>query len=125
VRYAFADGKKFELKEAKPGEGEKPTVNVTRKWELSVEGQMGMRLTIDFSQEEAIRMLTINPAKIFGVADRLGSIEVGKDADFLIATGDPLDMKTEVKQLVINGRAIDMSNWWETFYDKFRKRPEK
>jgi imidazolonepropionase-like amidohydrolase len=76
-------------------------------------------------QEEAIKALTINPAKIFGVADRLGSIEAGKDADLLIATGDPLDMKTEVKQLVINGRAIDMSNWWETLYDKFKKRPEK
>jgi len=76
-------------------------------------------------EEEAIRALTINPAKIFGVADRLGSIEVGKDADLLIATGDPLDMKTEVKQLVINGRAIDMSNWWETLYDKFKKRPQK
>ena len=75
--------------------------------------------------EEALRALTINPAKILGVADRLGSIEAGKDADLLIATGDPLDMKTEVKQLVINGRAIDMSNWWETLYDKFKKRPEK
>jgi imidazolonepropionase-like amidohydrolase len=75
-------------------------------------------------EEEAIRALTINPAKIFGVADRLGSIEAGKDADLLIATGDPLDMKTEVKQLVINGRAIDMSNWWETLYDKFKQRPE-
>jgi len=75
--------------------------------------------------EEAIKALTINPAKIFGVADRLGSIEVGKDADLLIATGDPLDMKTVVKQLVISGRAIDMSNWWETLYDKFKNRPEK
>jgi len=76
-------------------------------------------------QEEALRALTINPAKIFGVADRLGSIEVGKDADLFIARGDPLDMRTEVRQLVINGRAIDMSNWWETLYDKFKKRPEK
>ena len=76
-------------------------------------------------EEEAIRALTINPAKIFGVSDRLGSIEVGKDADLLIATGNPLDMRTEVKQLVINGRAIDMSNWWETLYQKFRGRPEK
>jgi len=75
--------------------------------------------------EEAIKALTINPAKIFGVSDRLGSIEAGKDADLVIATGDPLDMRTEVKQLVINGRAIDMSNWWETLYQKFKSRPEK
>jgi imidazolonepropionase-like amidohydrolase len=76
-------------------------------------------------RDEAIKALTINPARIFGLADRLGSIEAGKDADLLIAAGDPLDFRTEVKRLVINGRAIDMSNWWETLYDKFRGRPEK
>jgi imidazolonepropionase-like amidohydrolase len=74
--------------------------------------------------EEAVKALTINPARIFGVEDRLGSIEPGKDADLIIAAGDPLDMKTEVKQLVINGKAIDMSNWWETLYQKFKSRPE-
>ncbi len=74
--------------------------------------------------EEAVKALTINPARIFGVEDRLGSIEVGKEADLIIAAGDPLDIKTEVKQLVINGRAIDMSNWWETLYQKFKSRPE-
>jgi hypothetical protein len=42
----------------------------------------------------------------------------------MIASGDPLDAKTDVKQLVISGRAIDMANWWETLYDKFSKRPE-
>lgn len=75
--------------------------------------------------EEAIKALTINPAKIFGADSRLGSLEVGKDADLFIATGDPLDMKTDVKLLIINGKPIDMANWWETLYDKFKKRPEK
>ena len=75
-------------------------------------------------REEAIKALTINPARILGLADRLGSIEAGKDADLIIAAGDPLDARTEVKRLVINGRAIDMVNWWETLYDKFSKRPE-
>jgi imidazolonepropionase-like amidohydrolase len=75
-------------------------------------------------REEAIKALTINPAQVLGLADRLGSIEAGKDADLIIAAGDPLDMRTEVKQLVINGRAINMSNWWETLYDKFKKRPD-
>jgi imidazolonepropionase-like amidohydrolase len=74
--------------------------------------------------EEALKALTINPARIFGVEDRLGSIEAGKDADLIVASGDPLDMKTAVKQLVINGRKIDMSNWWETLYQKFKSRPE-
>jgi len=75
--------------------------------------------------EEAIKALTVNPAKIFGMENRLGSLEVGKDADLFITTGDPLDMKSEVKQIVINGKLIDMANWWEELYNKFKNRPEK
>ena len=52
VRYAFVDGTRFELKEAKPGEGGKPTVNLTGRWEVSLEGGMGMKLTVEFAQEE-------------------------------------------------------------------------
>jgi imidazolonepropionase-like amidohydrolase len=74
---------------------------------------------------EAIRALTINPAKIFGVADRLGSLEPGKDADFFIATGDPLDYKTGVKYMFISGRKIDLANWWDVLYEKWKARPQK
>ncbi len=75
--------------------------------------------------EEAIKALTINPAKMFGVEGRLGSLEVGKDADLFVTTGDPLDIKSDVKYLVINGKLIDMANWWENLYEKYKKRPEK
>ena len=93
VRYAFVDGKKFELKEAKPGEGEKPTVNVTGKWELSVEGQMGMTLTIDFSQEEAA--LSGKLVTPFGAFDFTGGSVSGKDVSFEISIsvgGQDLDL---------------------------------
>jgi N-acetylglucosamine-6-phosphate deacetylase len=79
----------------------------------------------DIPLPEAVRMVSLVPARIAGVDGSKGSIEAGKDADLIIASGDPLDAKTEVKQLVINGRAIDMSNWWETLYQKFKSRPEK
>jgi hypothetical protein len=83
VRNVFVDGKRFEYKEAKPGEGEKPTVNVTGKWELSIEGQMGMRLTIDFSQEEAaLSGKLITP---FGAFDFTGGVVSGKDVSFEIS----------------------------------------
>ena len=76
-------------------------------------------------KEAALKALTINPARIFGVEGRLGSLEAGKDADLFLATGDPLDMKTEVKAIIINGRLIDMNNWWEALYEKYKGRPEK
>jgi len=74
---------------------------------------------------EAIKALTINPAKIFGIDNRVGSIKVGKDADLFIATGDPLDLRSEVKHLFINGKDIDLSNWWENLYDTWKERPVK
>lgn len=76
-------------------------------------------------REEAIRALTIHPARIFGIDDRMGSLEVGKDADLFITTGDPLDIRSEVKHMFINGREIDLANWWETLYETWKKRPTK
>jgi imidazolonepropionase-like amidohydrolase len=76
-------------------------------------------------REEAIKALTINPARIFGIDDRVGSLKVGKDADLFIITGDPLDLRSEVKHLFINGKDVDLDNWWQNLYNTWRKRPIK
>jgi imidazolonepropionase-like amidohydrolase len=74
---------------------------------------------------EAIKALTINPAKIFGIDDRLGSLKIGKDADLFITTGDPLDLRSEVKHLFIDGEDVDLNNWWKILYDTWKERPIK
>ena len=74
-------------------------------------------------RDEAIKALTINPAIIFGIDDRVGSLKPGKDADLFITTGDPLDLRSEVKHLFINGKDINLSNWWEQLYETWKKRP--
>lgn len=56
------------------------------------------------SHDRALRMLTINPAKIMGMESRLGSIEVGKDADFSIFSGDPLSVQSRVEAVFVNGK---------------------
>jgi imidazolonepropionase-like amidohydrolase len=75
--------------------------------------------------EEAVKALTINPARIFGMEARLGSLEVGKDADLFITTGDPLDTRSDVKHLFIGGRHTDMKNYWDNLYEKWKARPIK
>ncbi len=66
----------------------------------------GMAVKHGLPYEEALRAITINPAEILGVADRVGSIEVGKDADLRILDGDPLELQTRVEMVLIDGEII-------------------
>jgi imidazolonepropionase-like amidohydrolase len=60
------------------------------------------------SREDALRALTIRPAEIFGVADRLGTIEVGKIANLTVTRGDIFDRTTRVTNVFIDGRPVDL-----------------
>ncbi len=57
-------------------------------------------------RETALRSVTINPARILGVADRIGSLEAGKDADLVIWSGDPLDVMSRAERAYLDGREI-------------------
>lgn len=57
-------------------------------------------------REVALRALTINPARIMGVDDRIGSLAAGKDADLAIWSGDPLDVMSRVERAFIGGREV-------------------
>jgi imidazolonepropionase-like amidohydrolase len=61
-------------------------------------------------REEALQALTIRAAEILGVADRLGSIEPGKAGNLIVTAGDPLEVRTEVKHVIIDGYSVDLGN---------------
>ena len=56
---------------------------------------------------EALKAITINPARQIGIADRVGSLEAGKDADIVVTDGDPMLNNTVVRKVWINGKALD------------------
>ena len=66
----------------------------------------GYAVSLGLSPEEALKAITITPAEILGLADRIGSIEKGKDADLVILTGDPLDVSSIVDRTLINGKVV-------------------
>ena len=66
----------------------------------------GMAVKHGLPYEEALRAITINPAEILGVADRVGSIEKGKDADLRILDGDPLELRTKVEMVLRDGEIV-------------------
>ncbi|MBO0831098.1 MAG: amidohydrolase [Actinobacteria bacterium] len=68
--------------------------------------QASLAVKHGLDRDSALRALTINPARIIGVGDRLGSIEPGKDADLVIWSGDPLDVLSRVDRALIDGEEI-------------------
>jgi imidazolonepropionase-like amidohydrolase len=74
-------------------------------------------------RDEAIKALTLHAAEILEVADRVGSIEPGKDANLLIAAGDPLEVRTQITHVVIGGQNVDLGNKHEALYERFMARP--
>lgn len=66
----------------------------------------GMAIKAGMDPFDALKAITINPAEHIGVADRVGSLEVGKDADLVITAGSPFEVLTEVKAVFIDGSRI-------------------
>jgi imidazolonepropionase-like amidohydrolase len=75
------------------------------------------------SEDDALRAVTLWPAEILGVANRLGSIEPGKIANVIVTDGSPLAIETNVRHLIIAGREISLDNMHASLYEKYRARP--
>jgi imidazolonepropionase-like amidohydrolase len=76
-------------------------------------------------EEEAVKGLMLYPARQAGVADRLGSIEVGKEATLLSADGNILDIRSNVKHLWISGKEVSLESRHTRLYDKYKNRPKQ
>ncbi len=72
--------------------------------------------------EQALKAVTHYPAAILGLDDRLGALETGMDATFLITDGNPLEYATQIEQVYVRGRKSDMSDMHRQLYEKYRKR---
>ncbi|MCQ1999517.1 amidohydrolase [Arthrobacter zhaoxinii] len=68
--------------------------------------QAALAVKEGLDRDEALRAVTINPARVLGLADRLGSLEPGKDADLVLWSGDPLDVMQRVLKVWIGGREV-------------------
>jgi imidazolonepropionase-like amidohydrolase len=74
-------------------------------------------------RDRALRAITLDAATILGVADRVGSLEPGKIANLFIATGDPMEMKTQFTHVFINGRSVGLKSKHTELYERFSSRP--
>lgn len=83
----------------------------------------GTAASYGLAKEEALQAITLNAAKILGIANRTGSIEVGKDANIIISEGDILDMKTSVvTHAFIQGRDINLDDKHKQLNERYKKK---
>lgn len=85
--------------------------------------QAGQAVAFGLDKEAALTALTLNTAKILGVGERVGSLEVGKDATLLVSKGDLLDMRTSVVTAAyMAGMPVDLGNKQKDLNEKYRER---
>lgn len=107
VRIAFNDG-------SQPGSA--PTVR-------DLPQQAAMAVAFGLPRDQAVQAMTLEPARILGVADRVGSLEAGKDATLFVSDGDILDLRTHVVAAYLEGRPLDLSDRHKRLYERYRNRP--
>jgi imidazolonepropionase-like amidohydrolase len=84
----------------------------------------GTAVAYGLPHDEALKAVTVNAAQMLGLGDRLGTIEAGKIANLIVTTGDPLEIRTQLRYLFINGQLTSTTNRHRDLYEQYRKRPE-
>ncbi len=74
-------------------------------------------------RDEALKAVTVNPARIFDVLDKVGTIEEGKVANLILTDGDPLEVTTKVERVFIQGKEASTDNPHEQLYERYLNRP--
>jgi imidazolonepropionase-like amidohydrolase len=82
----------------------------------------GLAGAYGLARDEALKAVTIYPAEILGVADRMGTLEVGKVANVVVADGDILDPRTNIKHVFIAGRMIPLTSRHTELFESFKER---
>ncbi|MBX7054254.1 MAG: amidohydrolase family protein [Pyrinomonadaceae bacterium] len=82
----------------------------------------GLASAYGLSKEDALKAVTMYPAQILGLGDKLGSIEVGKVANIVVTDGDILEPRTNIKQMFIAGRLIPLTSRHTRLFDSFKDR---
>jgi imidazolonepropionase-like amidohydrolase len=82
----------------------------------------GMASAFGLPKAEALKAVTLYPAQIMGLSDRLGSIEVGKIANLVLTDGDLLETRTNIRDLFINGRRVPLVSRHTELYEQFKNR---
>ena len=85
--------------------------------------EAGNAIANGMDRDAALRAVTLTPAQLWGVADRVGSLEAGKDADLVIWSGDPFELTTGAERVFIKGVEMPRDTRQRALLEKYRTLP--
>jgi imidazolonepropionase-like amidohydrolase len=87
--------------------------------------EAGNAVAYGLSWEDALRAVTLTPAALLGVSDRIGSLDVGKDANVVVWSGDPFEFSTVAEHVFIRGREIVEPSRQDLLMERYRQLPPR
>ena len=100
------------------GGGDEEAFNVR-----NVRFEAGNAVAYGMSRDDALRAITLAPAEVFGVANRIGSLQVGKDADVVVWSGDPFEFATQPEHVFVRGREIRTPTRQDLLEQRYKSLP--
>ena len=89
----------------------------------NVRYEAGNAVAYGASWDDALRAVTLTPAEVFGVADRIGSLAPGKDANVVVWSGDPFEFRTTADEVLIRGRSVREPSRQDLLMERYRRLP--
>jgi imidazolonepropionase-like amidohydrolase len=87
--------------------------------------EAGNAVAYGLSHDDALRAITLAPATVFGVADRIGALTPGRDANLVIWSGDPFEFSSVAEHVFVKGREIDDRSRQDELIDRYKTLPRK
>ena len=100
------------------GGGDEDAFNVR-----NVRFEAGNAVAYGMTRDDALRAITLTPAEVFGVADRVGSLQAGKDADVVVWGGDPFEFGTQPERVFIRGREVRATTRQDLLEQRYKTLP--
>jgi imidazolonepropionase-like amidohydrolase len=102
------------------GGGDEETFNVR-----NIKQEAGNAVAYGMSWDDALRSVTLTPAETFGVADRIGSLQAGRDANVVIWSGDPFEFSTNAERVFVRGREYTQMDRQEMLTERYKTLPPR
>jgi imidazolonepropionase-like amidohydrolase len=98
--------------------------DVTRFNARNLKYEAGNAVAYGMSHDDALRAVTLTPAELFGVSDRIGSLQTGRDANVVVWSGDPFEFSTRVEHVLIRGREVLEPSRQDMLIERYRPHPK-